>query len=81
VRSLLGGGLADVLLASFPLRLGVKRAPWRRRRSMGPHARQVQVLAPGVDTDVDRMVGLFRTARETLDVLARTGPASSEPPR
>lgn len=81
VRSIISGGLGDALAVRGPLRVEVKRAPRRRRKTMGPHARQLQVLAPGVDTDVDRMVGLFAVGRAAMDVLGRIGSASSEPAR
>jgi hypothetical protein len=79
VRSILSGGLADALAVPWSLGVEVKRAPRRRRKTMGQHARQLQVLAPGVDTDVDRMVGAFKVACAALDVLGRIGSASSEP--
>jgi len=79
VRSILSGGLADALAVPWSLRVEVKRAPRKQRRTMGQDARQLQVLAAGIDTDVDRMVGMFGVTQAALDVLGRIGSASSEP--
>jgi len=79
VRSILSGGLASAFAAPVSFRIGVGRAGRKHRKRMGPTAHQLQVLAPGVDTDVDRMVSMFAVAREALDVLRRMGAASGEP--
>lgn len=76
VRSILSGGLAAVLGERGPFRLEVSRAPRRSRKEMGPNASQLQVTAPGVDTDVGRMTEMFAVVREALDVLQRVGVAS-----
>jgi hypothetical protein len=57
----------------------VERAPRKQRKKTGQNTRRLQVLALGVDTDVDRVVDMFVVARAALDVLGRLGSASSEP--
>jgi hypothetical protein len=81
VRSVLSGGLADALGGARTFRIEVGRAPRRVRTANGGHAGQLQVLAPGVDTDVERMVVMCDVARMGMDVLARIGAASAEPVR
>lgn len=78
IRSLLSGGLAETVTGHDSLRIRIGPVGWWRRRSLGRHARLMEVLAPRVDTDADRMVELIRVGRETLDVLRRTGSASAE---
>lgn len=75
VRSILSGGLAEAIARAPAVSLEVKRAPRRVRKTMGPQARRLQVLVPGVDTDVERMVGMLTLVREALDVLKRSGAA------
>jgi len=79
VRSILSGGLASALAPPVSFRVEVGRARRKHRKKLGASALQVQVLAPGVDTDVDRMLSMFAVAREALDVLRRMGAASGEP--
>jgi hypothetical protein len=78
VRGVLSAGLADAVTRNAASRIEVKRAPLRSRRALGPDARLLEVLAPGVDTDVDRMAGMFDAARLALDALLRAGVASAE---
>jgi hypothetical protein len=75
LRSVLSGGLADALAGWQTLRVEVGRAPWGVRRRIGPDARQLQVMYPGVDTDVERMVRLIDVAREAMGALERAGSA------
>lgn len=80
VRSLLSAGLAQAVSSHESLRLQIGPVGWRLRRALGPHARLLQARAPGVGTEVDRMIGLIETGREALDVLRRTGSASADRP-
>jgi len=81
VRATLAAGLAEGISRHGAFRVEVKRAPLSARSELGRGARSVEVLAPGVDTDVDRMVGMFEVARLALDSLVRAGVASMETPK
>jgi hypothetical protein len=76
VRSVLSGGLISAILAGPPLTVEVSRAARRDRKRLGPKARRLQILSPGVDTDVERPVAMIEVARAGMDALARSGVAT-----
>ena len=78
VRSVLSGGLGDVLLSVAPHRVQVGRASWAQRRKLGRHTRSLQVLEAEVTTDPDRLEALLNMAADTMDVLQRVGIAVEE---
>jgi len=76
VRSVLSGGLGAAVLAGPNVSVEVSKAPRRYRARWGPGAARLQVLSPGVDTDVDRSVGMIIVARRAMDALQRSGVVS-----
>lgn len=76
VRSVLSGGLSSAILAWPSVSVVVSRAPRLHRKLLGPQARQLQVLSPGVDTEVERPVAMITVARAAMDALARSGVAT-----
>jgi len=75
VRAVLGAGLSAAVAERGAFRVEVR--PYARwvQRLRGDETCVVEVLAPGVDTDVERMVGMFEVARRALDALSATGVA------
>lgn len=78
LRGLLTPGLAAAILAHRSLKLEVKKASRRRRKTMGPHACTAAVYATGVTCDPAQLEGMFTVVRETLEALERTGVACRE---
>ena len=78
LRSVMTAGLTAAILAESSLRLEVKVAPRKKRKTMGPHARLVVVQVEGVIKDPDRLAGMFTVAREMLDALEAAGVAGRE---
>jgi hypothetical protein len=78
VRSVLSGGLGDLLMRTEAHRVQVGRASWSQRRKSGPHTRSLQVLEPNVTTDPDRLMEMLELAGATMDVLQRVGIAVEE---
>ncbi|MGD8871468.1 MAG: hypothetical protein PVJ80_07775 [Gemmatimonadota bacterium] len=76
VRSVMSGGLGAAVIAGPNVSVEVGRAPRRERTGLGPGALRLQVLSPGVDTDVDRSIDMIDVARKTMDALQRSGVAS-----
>jgi hypothetical protein len=74
-RAVLSAGLSSAVVERGSFRVDVRRAPRRVRKTAGDETLMVEVLSLGVDTDVDRMVGMFEVARGALDALSATGVA------
>jgi hypothetical protein len=75
LRQLLTAGMAAAILGHPSLRLEVKQASWKERRSTGPDTRVATVQVATVVQDPRQLAGLYDVMRETLDALARIGAA------
>ena len=78
LRGLLTPGLTAAILAHRSLKLEVKTASRKRRKTMGAHARTATVYISGVMKDPNQLEGMFAVVRETLDALQRVGVAGPE---
>jgi hypothetical protein len=76
VRSVMSGGLGAAVLAGPNVSVVVSKAPRRHRARFGSAAVRLQVLSPGVDTDVDRAIAMIDVAKEAMDALERSGVAT-----
>jgi hypothetical protein len=76
LRSLLTQELIATLLVQPALRLDVKRAPRKQRKTMGAEARVATAQTTGVIVDPERLAGLFAVVTQTLDSLRRIGMAT-----
>ena len=76
LRSLLTPGLTEALLAESSVTVRVGKAPRKDRKAHGPEVCRAEVVATGVVTETNRLVGMIAVARETVTALEAAGMAA-----
>lgn len=73
LRALLASSLPEAFRARDALRLDVKKASRKERRSWGADTVALSVQTLGILTDVDALAALFEVATVAVEEMARTG--------